>query len=137
MAEVLLITGVSSGLGRAMAHEALSRGDVVVGTVRKREDLEDYEATAPGRSIGRLFDVADTSPAARRRRTGGYPTHEVRRQGRGVGGPPPSCPAARPATVLVGPPARTTSVFVSAPQARDDAGSLRTRSPNRSTPLDG
>ena len=64
MAKVLLITGVSSGLGRAMAHEALSRGDVVVGTVRKQQDLEDYEATAPGRSIGRLFDLTDTAAAA-------------------------------------------------------------------------
>lgn len=64
MVKVLLITGVSSGLGRAMAEEALSRGDVVVGTVRKQEDLEEYEATAPGRSVGRLFDVTDTKGAA-------------------------------------------------------------------------
>lgn len=33
----ILITGVSSGLGRAMALEALRRGHVVVGTVRREE----------------------------------------------------------------------------------------------------
>ena len=60
----VLITGVSSGLGRAMAHEALQRGDVVVGTVRREEDLRSFEATAPGRAIGRIFDVSDTAGAA-------------------------------------------------------------------------
>lgn len=64
MARTFLITGVSSGLGRAMAREALSRGDVVVGTVRKQKDLEEYEAATPGRSVGRLLDLTDTAAAA-------------------------------------------------------------------------
>lgn len=42
MARHWLITGVSSGLGRALADEARSRGDVVVGTVRRPEDAEEF-----------------------------------------------------------------------------------------------
>lgn len=61
---VVLITGVSSGLGRAIAAEALRRGDVVVGTVRRQEDLQLFEATVPGRAVGRIFDVSDTAGAA-------------------------------------------------------------------------
>jgi NAD(P)-dependent dehydrogenase (short-subunit alcohol dehydrogenase family) len=56
------ITGVSSGLGLALAHEALDRGDLVVGTLRKTADLEEFEHLAPGRALGVLLDV--TSGAA-------------------------------------------------------------------------
>jgi len=52
-----LITGVSSGLGRALAEAALARGDTVAGTVRKPGDLADFQARAPGRAIGLLADM--------------------------------------------------------------------------------
>jgi len=58
---IILITGVSSGLGQAMAREALGRGATVVGTVRQQTDLDDFEAVAPGRAIGRLLDMTDTA----------------------------------------------------------------------------
>ena len=45
-----LITGVSSGLGRALAEAALGRGEVVIGTLRKREQTAEFEALAPGRA---------------------------------------------------------------------------------------
>jgi NAD(P)-dependent dehydrogenase (short-subunit alcohol dehydrogenase family) len=54
-----LITGVSGGLGRALAEAALARGDKVAGTVRKPADLAAFEALAPGRSLGYLADMAD------------------------------------------------------------------------------
>lgn len=54
-----LITGVSSGLGRAVAQEALDRGDVVVGTVRRTADVHLFEALSPGRALGVLLDVTD------------------------------------------------------------------------------
>jgi NAD(P)-dependent dehydrogenase (short-subunit alcohol dehydrogenase family) len=54
-----LITGVSSGLGRAFAQGALDAGHTVVGTVRKDADLTAFEALAPGRAHGRLLDVTD------------------------------------------------------------------------------
>ena len=54
-----LITGVSSGLGRAIAAAALARGDKVAGTVRRQADLDAFEAIAPGRALGYLADMAD------------------------------------------------------------------------------
>jgi len=58
-ARTFLITGASSGLGRAFAEAALDAGHTVVGTVRKPGDAEDFEALAPGRSIARQLDVTD------------------------------------------------------------------------------
>ncbi len=58
-----LITGVSSGLGRAIAECALSRGDIVVGTLRKREQFEAFAALAPGRAIPLQLDVTDDAAA--------------------------------------------------------------------------
>ena len=54
-----LVTGVSSGLGRALAEAALERGHVVVGTVRRAQDGEAFEALAPGRALARQVDVTD------------------------------------------------------------------------------
>ncbi|WP_030179828.1 oxidoreductase [Streptomyces sp. NRRL S-813] len=64
MSRTFLITGVSSGLGQAFAREALSAGDVVVGTVRGPEQVELFEALAPGRAVGRLLDVTDDRAVA-------------------------------------------------------------------------
>ncbi|MFF3749364.1 oxidoreductase [Streptomyces sp. NPDC002018] len=54
-----LITGVSSGLGRAFARGALEAGHTVVGTVRNPDDLASFEALWPGRAHGRVLDVTD------------------------------------------------------------------------------
>ena len=54
-----LITGVSGGLGQALAVAALARGDAVAGTVRKPTDLAAFEALAPGRARGFLADMTD------------------------------------------------------------------------------
>ncbi len=54
-----LISGVSSGLGRALAQAALNQGDVVAGTVRKESDQSEFESLAPGRALGFLLDVTD------------------------------------------------------------------------------
>ncbi|GAB3581041.1 oxidoreductase [Amycolatopsis endophytica] len=59
-----LITGASSGLGRAFAQGALAAGHTVVGTVRKPEDLEKFEALGPGRAHGRQLDVTDDDAVA-------------------------------------------------------------------------
>lgn len=59
-----LITGVSSGLGRALAEHALSRGDIVVGTLRKREQFDAFAALAPGRAIPLQLDVTDDAAVA-------------------------------------------------------------------------
>lgn len=57
--KTILITGVSSGLGRAIATEALARGHRVIGTVRHRDQAESFDSVAPERSFGRILDVAD------------------------------------------------------------------------------
>lgn len=53
------ITGVSSGLGLALARAALARGDAVVGTVRAQADAEAFTALAPGRAHAMKCDVTD------------------------------------------------------------------------------
>ncbi|MGQ4510734.1 oxidoreductase [Streptomyces sp. DW26H14] len=57
--KTFLITGVSSGLGRAFAQGALAAGHTVVGTVRKQGDLDAFEALRPGRAHARRLDVTD------------------------------------------------------------------------------
>ena len=54
-----LVTGVSSGLGRAIAEHALSRGHLVAGTLRKPEQFATFAALAPGRAFPLALDVAD------------------------------------------------------------------------------
>ncbi|MEK0246851.1 oxidoreductase [Raoultella sp. BAC10a-01-01] len=56
-AKTLLITGVSSGFGRALAEEALQQGFRVVGTVRNQQDKIDFEALKPGSAFARILDV--------------------------------------------------------------------------------
>ena len=56
-----LITGVSSGLGRALAEHLLDRGDTVIGTLRKPQQAEEFDNLALGRSIGLVLDVTDES----------------------------------------------------------------------------
>ncbi|OCK48156.1 short-chain dehydrogenase/reductase [Stenotrophomonas maltophilia] len=58
---LLLITGVSSGFGRALAQQALLVGHRVVGTARNETARQAFEALAPGRAFGRLLDVTDTA----------------------------------------------------------------------------
>lgn len=57
--KILLITGVSSGFGRALAQEALVAGHCVIGTVRSEQAKKDFEAFAPPRSVGCVLDVTD------------------------------------------------------------------------------
>lgn len=54
-----LITGVSSGLGRAFAAGALAAGHRVIGTVRRPEDGVSFEAQAPGQAHALELDVTD------------------------------------------------------------------------------
>lgn len=56
---IWFITGVSSGLGRALAEAAIRRGEIVIGTLRKEEQLAEFEALAPGQAHGCLLDVTD------------------------------------------------------------------------------
>ena len=56
--KTLLITGVSSGFGRALALEALAQGHTVVGTLRSEQARREFES-AHSRAYGRVLDVTD------------------------------------------------------------------------------
>ncbi|HDR9152245.1 TPA: oxidoreductase [Burkholderia vietnamiensis] len=56
---IMLITGVSSGFGRALAQQALAAGYTVVGTVRSDDARRAFEALSPQAVIGRVLDVTD------------------------------------------------------------------------------
>lgn len=56
---VWLITGASSGFGRAIAEAALSAGDTVVAAARRPEALDDLVASAPDRVTALRLDVTD------------------------------------------------------------------------------
>ncbi|MCI2243590.1 oxidoreductase [Xanthomonas sp. PPL568] len=56
--KTLLITGVSSGFGRALAQAALAAGHRVVGTVRSAQARQEFEALGAG-AVARVLDVTD------------------------------------------------------------------------------
>jgi NAD(P)-dependent dehydrogenase (short-subunit alcohol dehydrogenase family) len=56
--KILLITGVSSGFGRALAQEALAAGHTVVGTVRSEQAKQEFEALS-AKAAARVLDVTD------------------------------------------------------------------------------
>lgn len=57
--KTMLITGVSSGFGRALAEEALAAGYRVVGTVRSEQAKQSFESLDTERAFGRILDVTD------------------------------------------------------------------------------
>jgi NAD(P)-dependent dehydrogenase (short-subunit alcohol dehydrogenase family) len=57
--KTFLITGVSSGLGRAFAEGALAAGHRVMGTVRREVDAEAFATLAAGRAHPLILDVTD------------------------------------------------------------------------------
>lgn len=59
--KVWFITGTSTGFGRALALEAIARGDRVVATARRAAAVSDLVALAPERVLGWELDV--TQPA--------------------------------------------------------------------------
>ena len=54
-----LITGVSSGIGEALAKAALKRGDIVFGSAREQDAIAAFEALEPGRAFGLQLDVTN------------------------------------------------------------------------------
>ncbi|KAA5832501.1 oxidoreductase [Saccharopolyspora hirsuta] len=57
--KVWLITGASSGFGRAIAEEAIAAGDTVIGTARRPGALADLVAAHPDRVEAIGLDVTD------------------------------------------------------------------------------
>src|SRR5580692_6182463 len=59
MGKVVIVTGVTSGLGKAFATALLQAGFKVVGTVRKQEAVEEFERLKPGAAFARILDVTE------------------------------------------------------------------------------
>ncbi|SDT45860.1 oxidoreductase [Microlunatus soli] len=68
MSKTFLITGVSTGLGLAIARRALAAGHRVAGTVRTERHAAAFQALDPDRARAFILDLADTDriePAVR------------------------------------------------------------------------
>ncbi|KEZ76149.1 oxidoreductase [Salinisphaera hydrothermalis] len=62
--KTILITGVSSGFGQALAATALAAGHRVIGTVRRETDARAFERHASGRAHARRLDLTDSAAIA-------------------------------------------------------------------------
>jgi NADP-dependent 3-hydroxy acid dehydrogenase YdfG len=63
-----LIAGASSSFGRAIANEALRRGERVVATARRPQDLEDIRSRHQETALPLRLDVTDRRTSPRRSR---------------------------------------------------------------------
>ena len=68
MNKIVIVTGVSSGLGKAFAVALLQAGFKVVGTVRSQDAAEEFERLQSGAAFARVLDVTDDPRAACRNR---------------------------------------------------------------------
>ena len=57
--KTFLVTGVTSGFGKAFAAAALAEGHTVLGTVRNEGSVAAFERSAPGRAHAVVLDVTD------------------------------------------------------------------------------
>jgi len=57
--KTFLITGVSSGFGRAFAQAALAAGHTVIGTLRRADAVADFERLHAHNAHGVVLDVSD------------------------------------------------------------------------------
>lgn len=56
--KIWLITGISSGLGKALAETIISKGDFVIGTFRKEIEQNDFNKKYKKRAKGILLDIS-------------------------------------------------------------------------------
>ena len=59
--KVWFITGTSTGFGREMTEQLLSKGEIVVATARKAEQIADFAAKYPQTALALALDVTDAS----------------------------------------------------------------------------
>jgi NAD(P)-dependent dehydrogenase (short-subunit alcohol dehydrogenase family) len=57
--KLIMITGVSSGFGKAFAAAAIAAGHRVVGTVRREEAKVAFESAGRGGAVAKIFDITD------------------------------------------------------------------------------
>lgn len=54
-----LITGISSGLGKALAQIVIEKGDLVIGTFRQQQQVDAFTATHNGQHHAYVLDITD------------------------------------------------------------------------------
>lgn len=59
--KIWFITGISSGLGKALTEAVLQHGDFVIGTFRKPEQVDEFNRTYPDKGYAMLLDVTQRS----------------------------------------------------------------------------
>lgn len=62
--KIWLITGISSGFGKALAEAVLEKGDFVVGTFRKDEQVQAFNTRYTGKAFAYTLDVTQHEAAA-------------------------------------------------------------------------
>lgn len=55
--KVWLITGISSGMGQALAHEVMKKGDFVIGTFRNQEQVTQFNSQYQGKGYAIVLDL--------------------------------------------------------------------------------
>lgn len=58
--KIWFITGISSGLGEAMAEAVMQHGDLVIGTFRQPQQVDTFNATHTGRGRAFVLDITQT-----------------------------------------------------------------------------
>jgi short-subunit dehydrogenase len=61
---IWLITGVSSGLGKALAQTVMERGDVVIGTFRRQEQTDNFNRHYGPKGFGFTLDLTQSRKIA-------------------------------------------------------------------------
>ncbi|MBX2841017.1 MAG: SDR family NAD(P)-dependent oxidoreductase [Flammeovirgaceae bacterium] len=59
MGKIWFVTGCSTGFGKELAIYAAQKGDTVVGTLRKSDQIEEFNNLEPGKTFGVLLDVTN------------------------------------------------------------------------------
>ena len=57
--KIWLITGISSGLGKALAESVIEKGDFVIGTFRKQSQVDEFNEKYSNRAFSILLDITD------------------------------------------------------------------------------
>lgn len=59
--KIWFITGISTGLGNALAEAVMQYGDFVIGTFRQPQQVDTFNAAHEGRGVARLLDVTNAA----------------------------------------------------------------------------
>jgi NAD(P)-dependent dehydrogenase (short-subunit alcohol dehydrogenase family) len=61
MQKIWFITGISSGLGEALAQAVMQKGDVAVGTFRQEAQAQQFTEQSAGKGLGLVVDVTKST----------------------------------------------------------------------------